>query len=103
MSTPDQTHSARLHGEALLAAQDPAFQPLIEQFAAAAAGQDQARVQAAGRLAGEALASLRHDDAYRFIAAGLLLLAGPVDGDQLVRWVRTAFESSDSNGPTRYR
>ena len=32
MSTDDQTHSARLHGEALLAAQEPLFQPVIDRL-----------------------------------------------------------------------
>ena len=92
MSTDDQTHSARLHGEALLAAQEPLFQAVIERLTESAEGRDDLRVECAGLLAGWWFASPETQYGYELIAVGLLLLAGPVDGDLLVHWVRVGVE-----------
>ena len=92
MSTDDQTHSARLHGEALLAAQEPLFQAVIDRLTESAAGRDDLRVESAGLLAGWWFASPNTQYGYELIAVGLLLLAGPVDGDLLVHWVRVGVE-----------
>ena len=43
MSTADETHAARLHGEALLAALRAELQPLIDQVAEQAGGRDDLR------------------------------------------------------------
>ena len=59
MSTDDQTRSARLHGEALLAAQEPLFQSVIERLTESAEGRDDLRVECAGLLAGWWFASPR--------------------------------------------
>lgn len=92
MSTDDQTHSARLHGEALLSAQQPLFQAEIERLKAEASGRDDLRIETAGLLAGWWFASPDTQYGYELIAVGLLLLAGPVDGDLLVHWVRVGVE-----------
>jgi hypothetical protein len=51
VSTKDQTHASALTGEALLAAQDESFQPLLDRLAAVAEGQDGIRAEVAGELA----------------------------------------------------
>jgi hypothetical protein len=101
MSTADQTHSARLHGEALLAAQEPLFQSVIDRLAGAAEGRDDLRLECAGLLAGWWFASPDTQYGYELIAVGLLLLAGPVDGDLLVHWVRVGVERR-TNATTSY-
>lgn len=105
MPTDDQTHSARLHGEALLAAQEPMFQSVIQRLAAEAEGRDDLRVETAGLIAGWWFGSPDIEQGYELIAVGLLLLAGPVDGDVLVHWVRTGAErrgrSRESYDPSR--
>ena len=101
MSTDDQTHSARLHGEALLAAQEPIFQSAIDRLAAEAAGRDDLRIECAGLMAGWWLAAPATQYGYELIAVGLLLLAGPVDGDLLVQWLRTGMERR-TNATTSY-
>jgi hypothetical protein len=91
MSTADQTLSAAFHGEALLTAQRPELQPLIDHLAEMAQGRDDIRVECAVVIAGSwfASAARRGED---LIAAGLLLLAGHVDLDELDRWVRVGWE-----------
>ena len=105
MSTDDQTRSARLHGEALLAAQEPLFQTVIDRLTESAAGRDDLRVECAGLMAGWWFASPGTQYGYELIAVGLLLLAGPVDGDLLVQWVRTGVErrtnATSSYDPSR--
>jgi hypothetical protein len=78
MSTEDQILSSELHGEALLTAKRPELQPLIDHLREAAEGRDDIRTECAGVLAGSwfAGAARRGED---LIAAGLLMLAGPVD------------------------
>jgi hypothetical protein len=91
MSTKDQTLSAELHGEALLTAKRPELQPLIDHLREVAHGRDDIRVECAGILAGSwfsSTARLGED----LIAAGLLILAGPVDLDELDRWTRIGWE-----------
>jgi hypothetical protein len=91
MSTADQTLSAALHGEALLTAKRPELQPLIDHLAEAAQGRDDIRVEVAGVIAGSWFSSpARRGE--ELIAAGLLMLAGPVDLDELDRWVRVGWE-----------
>ena len=91
MSTKDQTLSAALHGEALLTARRPELQPLIDHLREVAQGRDNVRVECAGILAGSwfSSAARRGED---LIAAGLLMLAGPVDLDELDRWMRIGWE-----------
>jgi hypothetical protein len=91
VSTKDQTITAALHGEALLAAKRPELQPLIGHLREVAQGRDDLRVEVAGVIAG----SWFSDGARRgeeLIAAGLLMLAGPVDLDELDKWVRIGWE-----------
>ena len=87
MSTEDQILSSELHGEALLTAQRRELQPLIDHLREVAQGRDDIRVQCAGVIAGSWFSSIarRGED---LIAAGLLMLAGPVDLDELDRWMR---------------
>jgi hypothetical protein len=105
MATPDWSHSSRLHGEALLAAQRGDLQPLIDHLAEQAAGRDDVRVECAGLIAGWWFASPATQQGHELIAVGLLLLAGPVDGDLLVRWIQIGFErraaSTKSYDPSR--
>ena len=91
MSAEDQTLSSALHGEALLTAQRPELQPLIDRLREAAQGGDDIRTECAGIIAGAWFAGIgkRGED---LIAAGLLVLAGPVDLDELDRWVRVGWE-----------
>jgi hypothetical protein len=90
MSTKDQTLSAELHGEALLSARRPELQPLIDHLREVAQGRDDVRTECAGIIAGSwfAGAARRGED---LIAAGLLMLAGHVDLDELDRWMRTGW------------
>jgi hypothetical protein len=91
MSTRDQVLSSELHGEALLTARRPELQPLIDHLREMAQGRDDIRVECAGILAGSwfSSAARRGED---LIAAGLLMLAGPVDLDELDKWMRTGWE-----------
>src|SRR5215208_5826309 len=91
VSTKDQTLAAELHGEALLTARRPELQPLIDHLRDIAQGRDDIRTECAGVIAGSwfAGAARRGED---LIAAGLLMLAGPVDLDELDRWVRAGWE-----------
>ena len=103
MSTKDQTITAELHGEALLTAKRPELQPLIDHLRETAQGRDDIRTECAGVIAGSwfAGAARRGEE---LIAAGLLMLAGPVDLDELDKWVRTGWErrrgSTVPYGPT---
>jgi hypothetical protein len=91
MSTRDQILSSKLHGEALLTAKRPELQPLIDHLREVADGRDDMRTECAGILGGSwfASAARRGED---LIAAGLLMLAGPVDLDELDRWMRIGWE-----------
>ena len=63
MSTADQAHSSRIHGEALVAAErlmdNPALDPLLRRLAEVTVN-PQDRAQAAGTLAGQTFAHLPH-------------------------------------------
>jgi hypothetical protein len=91
MSTKDQTITEALHGEGLLTARRPELRPLIEHLREAAQGRDDLRTEVAGVIAGSWFAGggRRGED---LIAAGLLMLAGPVDLDELDRSVRSGWE-----------
>ena len=91
MSTRDQILSSELHGEALLTARRPELQLLIDHLREVAQGRDDIRIECAGILAGSWFSSTarRGED---LIAAGLLMLAGPVDLDELDRWMRLGWE-----------
>jgi hypothetical protein len=91
VSTKDQVLSSELHGEALLAARRPELQPLIDHLRQVAQGRDDIRTECAGIIAGSWFADTarRGEDS---IAAGLLLLAGHVDLDELDKWVRIGWE-----------
>jgi hypothetical protein len=64
---------------------------LIEHLREVAQGRDDIRTECAGTIAGSWFSSIarRGED---LIAAGLLMLAGPVDLDELDRWVRIGWE-----------
>jgi hypothetical protein len=103
MSTRNQTLSAAIHREALLTAQRPELQPLIDHLAEVAQGRNDIRTECAGVIAGSwvAGAARRGED---LIAAGLLMLAGHVDLDELDKSVRAGWErrrgSTIPYGPT---
>ena len=92
MSTADQILSAALHGEALLRVDQPEIHALIAELAEIAQGRDDIRTECAGTLAGGWFASPATAYAEELIAAGLLLLAGPVDGDQVTERVLEGFQ-----------
>jgi hypothetical protein len=92
MSTGDQKLAAELRGVALMLAQDERLQPLLQQLADAAGGRDDLRVQTAGVIAGGWFASPGRHLGHELIAAGLLVLAGATDLDQLERAVRVGHE-----------
>jgi hypothetical protein len=79
------------YGEALLTAKRPELQPLIDHLAEVAKGRDDIRTECAGILAGSWFSSTarRGED---LIAAGLLMLTGPVDLEELDRWMRVGWE-----------
>lgn len=101
MPTADQSHSARLHGEALVAARDlvdaPELDELLGRLADASDGPAQ-RAEVAARLAGDVLSVLTvpsiaaaadHAELARhLIAAGLILESGPIDRDRLGQLLR---------------
>jgi hypothetical protein len=91
VSTKDQVLSSELHGEALLTAKRPELQPLIDHLREVAHGRDDIRVECAGTIAGSwfSSAARRGED---LIAAGLLMLAGSVDLDELDRWMRIGWK-----------
>jgi hypothetical protein len=91
MSTANQILSSELHGEAPLTAKRSELQPLIDHLREVAQGRDDIRVECAGILAGSwfSSAAWRSED---LIAAGLLMLAGPVDLDELDRSMRVGWE-----------
>ena len=91
MSTKDEILSSALHGEALLTAQRPELQPLIDHLAEEAKGRDDIRTECAGIIAGGWYAS-KVRQGHQLIAAGLLMLAGPVDLDELDTWIRAGWE-----------
>jgi hypothetical protein len=91
VSTKDETLAAALHGEALLTARRPELQPLIDHLREVAQGRDDIRTECAGVIAGAwfADAARRGEE---LIAAGLLMLAGHVDLDELDQWMRVGWE-----------
>jgi hypothetical protein len=82
MSTKDQTLSSDLHGEALLTAKRPELQPLIDHLREIAQGRDDIRTECAGVIAGAWFGGIGRRSE-EIIAAGLLMLAGHVDLDEL--------------------
>ena len=92
MSTKDQVLSARLHGEALLQAQRPELEPLMAELREIADRRDDIRAECAGTIAGAWSASPGTAYGHELIAAGLLLVAGPVERDLLTQWVKAGFE-----------
>ena len=68
------------------------LQELLERLAAVAEGNDRLRVKTAGEIAGFWMANPASHQGHEPVAAGLLLLSGVVDGDQLIEAVRTGYE-----------
>ena len=62
------------------------------RFARVVEGNDELRVKTAGEIAGYWMANPASHQGHELIAAGLLLLAGYVDGDQLLEAVRAGYE-----------
>jgi len=91
MSTKDQILSSALHGEALLTAKRPELQPLIDHLREIAQGRDDIRTECAGVIAGSWFAG-KYRRGEELVAAGLLMLAGYVDLDDLDEWIRGGWE-----------
>jgi hypothetical protein len=66
------------------------LQPLIDHLREVAKGRDDIRTECAGVIAGSWFAGARRGE--ELVAAGLLMLAGPVDLDELDKWVRVGWE-----------
>jgi hypothetical protein len=83
---PTTSHGYSLSAEALLAAKRPELQPLIDHHREVAPGCEDIRTECAGVIAG-AWFSSKDRRGEELIAAGLLMLGGPVD---LMRdkWIR---------------
>jgi hypothetical protein len=96
MSTDDQKRASEIHGEALKMARDEVPPHLLERLAKVADGNDRLT---AGEIAGFWMANPSSHQGYDLVAAGLLLLAGPVDGDQLLDAVRTGYERGKGSLP----
>jgi hypothetical protein len=103
MSPKDQILSSELHGEALLIAKRPELQLLIDHLRKVAQGRDDLRTECGATIAGSWFAGAARRGG-ELIAAGLLLLAGHVDLEELDRWVRVGWErrrgSTIPYGPT---
>ena len=91
MSIKDHILSAELHGEALLTARRPELQPLVDHLREVAQRRDDIRVECAGTIAG-AWVSSKDRRGEELIAAGLLMLTGHVDLDELDRWMRIGWQ-----------
>jgi hypothetical protein len=63
---------------------------LIDHVREVAQRRDDIRVECAGTIAGSWFGASRRGE--ELIAAGLLMLAGPVDLDELDRWIRICWE-----------
>jgi hypothetical protein len=96
VSTKDEAHASTLTGEALLAAQDESFQPLLDRLAEVAEGRDDLRAQVAGGLAGTWFARPESHQGHELIAAGLLILAGVTDRGLVGKAVRVGYERGAS-------
>ena len=74
------------------------MQPLLERLAALTNGHDDVRLETAGRVAGRWLA-MDSDAGHELIAAGLLILAGPFDGDHLAGGFRLGLDERSNQAP----
>jgi len=90
-STKVQILSSELHGQALLAAKRPELQPLIDHVCEVAHGRDDIRTECAGSHCRRVVAS-KERRGHEAIAAGLLMLAGHTDLDELDRWMHVGSE-----------
>jgi hypothetical protein len=68
-------------------------------LAALTNGHDDVRLEIAGRIAGHWFAAMDSDAGHELIAAGLLILAGPFDGDLLAGGLRRALNESPDQAP----
>jgi len=91
MSNKDQILASTLHGEALLIAKRPELQALVDHLREAAQGRNDIRTERAGIIAGWWFAGVARQG-HELIAAGLLMLAGHTDLDELDKWVRIGWE-----------
>jgi len=73
-------------------ARRPELEPLMAELRELAAGRDDIRVECAGTIAGSWFASPGTKYGHELIAAGLLLMSGPVDRDILKQWLQTGYE-----------
>ena len=88
---PEIKFSPPIHGEALLAAKWPELPPLIDHLRTVAQGCEDICTQCAGVFAGSWFASTARRGE-KLIAAGLLMLAGHIDLDELDKWLRVGWE-----------
>jgi hypothetical protein len=91
MSTKDQILSSEPSRRGIAHRERPELQPLIDHLRDVAQGRDDIRVECAGTIAGSWFSSTARRGE-ELIAAGLLMLAGHVDLDELDRWMRIGWE-----------
>ena len=75
------------------------MQPLLERWAALTYGHDDVRLETAGRIAGRWFAAMDSDAGRELIAAGLLILAGPFEGDLLAGGLRRGNNECPGQAP----
>jgi hypothetical protein len=94
MSTADQIQASALHSEALLTVRRPELPPLIDHLAEQAQGRDDIRTEYAGIIAGSWFASpaRRGEDLIAAGVAGVLMLGGHFDLDELDHWIQVGWE-----------
>jgi hypothetical protein len=80
-----------MHREALLTVRRPELRPLIDHLAEQAQGRDDIRTECAGIIASSWFTSPARQG-QDLIAAGLLMLAGHVDLDELDHWIQVGWE-----------
>lgn len=92
MPSADRLLYSTLHDGAMDAARRPEIAPIIAGLARAARRRDDIRTECAGVIAGCWWARPGTSYPHELTAAGLLLAVGPVDVDELRRWIRVGQE-----------
>lgn len=88
-----------MHGLALQLAQHATLEPLLNRLTTMAGDQPDLRARVAGDLAGRWFASPADHTGYDLIAAGLSILAGPIDRRDVARWLRAAYAHESVGTP----
>lgn len=95
MSTKAEREAAALHGEAMLRAKRPEVLALTAELR----HDPDLVTEVAGIIAGSWFASPATAYGHELVAAGLLLLSGPVDRDQLEHWIAVGRQRHTTGNP----